>query len=190
MPDELKRMLCSEWFRERTRHLAGGTGVRQAFEAVDSDSPVDRMLGADVATYLPDDLLVKMDIATMCWGVEARSPLLDQEVVEFAATLPPELKLANGRGKHLLREVAAELLPAEVLTRPKHGFSVPVERWLRGPLAGMARLLLLDGMQRREYFRPGAMAKLLRWQRRGDGYGHLVWGLMVLELWHREFVDA
>ena len=190
MPGPLKRMLCSDWLRERTRHLEGGEMVRQAFAAVDSDSLLDRMLGADLATYLPDDLLVKMDIATMCWGLEARSPLLDQEVVEFAARLPAEAKLREGTGKHLLRMVAQEVLPERVLHRPKHGLSVPVEAWMRGPLLVMAREHLLEGLDRRGYFRPGALARLLDWQGRHGGYGHLVWGLVVLELWHRELVDA
>ncbi len=190
MPRELKAMVCSPWFLERTAHLEDGRAVRQAFESAAAESLLDRALAADVATYLPDDLLVKMDIASMCWGLEARSPLLDQEVMAFAATLPVEAKRTAQGGKRLLRQVAAELLPAEVLARPKHGFSVPVESWLRGPLAAMARELLLDGLARRGYFEPRGLARLLGWQRRHDGYGHLVWGLMTLELWHREMADA
>jgi len=190
MPRELQRMLCSRWFLERTSHLEPGLAVRHAFAGVDSDSLLDRALGADVATYLPDDLLVKMDITSMAWGLESRSPLLDQEVVEFAARLPAAAKWDGHHGKVILRELAARLLPGEVLRRPKHGFSVPVDAWLRGPLAGMARDLVVGGLSGRGYFREGALERLLAWQKRSPGYGDLVWGLMVLELWHREILDA
>ena len=89
--------------------------------------------------YLPDDLLVKMDVATMASSLEARSPLLDHGVMEFAAALPPTLKLHRLRRKHLLREAYANALPAEVLAGRKRGFAVPLGDWFRGPLREYAR---------------------------------------------------
>ena len=108
-------------------------------------SAVDRMLDTDVNTYLPDDLLVKMDIATMAYSVEARSPFLDHHVMEFAAKLPLRQKLHRGNGKVLLKSALRGVLPDEILDRSKMGFGVPLRRWFREELRDLPAEILLGG---------------------------------------------
>ena len=96
------------------------------------------------STYLADDLIAKIDIATMAHALEARSPFLDHELMELAASIPAELKVRGGEKKWILREALRPWLPAEILDRPKQGFSVPLSSWLRGDLQGWARDILLD----------------------------------------------
>ena len=162
-----------------------------AWASIASDERVERMMGVDVATYLPGDLLVKLDIATMAHSVEARSPFLDHELMEFAASLPAELKLDAASGKALLRSALRGVLPDEVLDRPKMGFAVPLGRWLRADLAGLAGTLLLDpGAKTRAYLRPKQLEELLREQRAGVAdHGMRIWALMMLESWHREVLS-
>ncbi len=102
-----------------------------AYERLDRRDAVTQSSLADLLTYLPGDLLTKLDTASMAWGLECRSPFLDHRVVEFAAQLPVRYKLRRGRGKWLLAQAFADLLPAEVFTRPKRGFALPLESWLR-----------------------------------------------------------
>ena len=108
-------------------------------------SAVERMLDTDVNTYLPDDLLVKMDIATMAYSVEARSPFLDHHLMEFAAKLPLRQKLQRGNGKVLLKSALRGVLPDEILDRPKMGFGVPLRRWFREELRDLPAEILLGG---------------------------------------------
>jgi asparagine synthase (glutamine-hydrolysing) len=149
---------------------------------------LNNMLAADVGSYLPDDLLVKMDIATMASSVEARSPFLDHHLMEFAARLPARLKLSNGRGKVLLASALRGLLPDAVLDRPKMGFGVPLARWFREELRDLPRELLLDrGSQVTAYVRPDAIERLIAEHVRGDADHSLrLWVLLGLENWHRE----
>jgi asparagine synthase (glutamine-hydrolysing) len=160
---------------------------------LDSTAPslVDRMLGVDVDTYLPGDLLVKMDIATMAHALEARSPLLDHQLLELAASIPGRSKVDRGEKKIALRAALREWLPDDILDRPKQGFQVPMADWFRSDLGGLARELLLDPAAReRGYLRPGFAEDLLRrhQERRADNSA-LLWSLLVLESWHREVVD-
>jgi asparagine synthase (glutamine-hydrolysing) len=153
--------------------------------------PLDRMLEVDVSTYLPDDLLVKMDIATMAHSLEARSPLLDHELMEFAAALPSRLKLHGTQKKVALQAALRGWLPDEVLDAPKQGFCVPIDEWLRGELRELAHDALLDPVARsRGYFRPDAVGDLLDRHVAGtEDLSQPLWTLLMLELWHREFVD-
>jgi asparagine synthase (glutamine-hydrolysing) len=154
--------------------------------------PVDRMLDVDVQVYLPDDLLVKMDIATMAYGLEARSPLLDHEFMEFAAALPRRLKLRGTERKVGLRSALRGWVPDEILDAPKRGFCVPLADWFRGELHGFARDVLLDPATRaRGYFREARVRELLdRHSCSADDHSQAIWTLLVFELWHRHFVDA
>lgn len=114
----------------------------EAFER--ADNPIDRMLWLDNRTYLPDDLLVKMDIASMHCGLEARSPLLDHELIEFCARLPVSFKVRGGVGKYLLKRLAEKYFPREFVHRAKMGFGIPLPDWLRGPLRRHTEALILD----------------------------------------------
>jgi asparagine synthase (glutamine-hydrolysing) len=153
---------------------------------------VERMLETDVNTYLPDDLLVKMDIATMAYSVEARSPFLDHHLMEFAAELPPSLKLRGTSGKVLLKHALRGIIPDEILDRPKMGFGVPLPQWFRKELRNLPADMLLSGDARvQSYLRPEAIKQMIEehHDRRADHSARL-WTLLQLELWHREVVES
>jgi asparagine synthase (glutamine-hydrolysing) len=139
----------------------------------------------DLLTYLPDDLLVKTDIASMAASLEVRSPFLDHRVVSLGLSLPVESKLAGGRGKAILREAFADVLPAETLRGPKRGFGVPLGRWLRGELSGVLRETLLDPwLDRQGLFRREALAGLMNDHLSGrEDHGHRLWALLVFARW-------
>jgi asparagine synthase (glutamine-hydrolysing) len=116
--------------------------LEEAFQ--NGDNPIDRMLWLDNRTYLPDDLLVKMDIASMHCGLEARSPLLDHKLIEFCASLDVNLKVRNSTGKYLLKRLAEKYFPKTFVHRPKMGFGIPLATWLRGPLKQVTESVILD----------------------------------------------
>jgi asparagine synthase (glutamine-hydrolysing) len=151
----------------------------------------NRMLYADTHFYCPEDCLTKVDRMTMAWSLEARVPLLDHEVVEFMATVPPEWKLRGFTAKYLLRRALGDLLPPALLRKRKQGFSVPVGPWLRGPLYELARDLLLDARATgRGWLRPEAVGRLLNEHRAGRAdHGHRLYALLGLEIWARQYVD-
>jgi asparagine synthase (glutamine-hydrolysing) len=149
-------------------------------------------MAADVALYLPDDLLVKSDLTAMAHGLEGRSPLLDHELMEWAASLPIELKIRRRRGKYLLRRLAAPLLPPFVSERPKMGFGVPLDRWLRGELSAFTRDIVCSrAALERGILEPRAVRQLLDEHVSGArSHAHRLWALLMLELWFRECVDG
>lgn len=152
---------------------------------------IDRVLTNDVNLYLPDDLLVKADIATMANALEARSPFLDQDVMEFACRLPAAYKVKGMTKKYILKKAIADLLPSENIYRRKMGFGVPVGEWFRGDLAGLMQdTVLSERALRRGYFKPDAVRGLVRRHidRRAD-FTFQLWALLMLELWHERFVD-
>jgi asparagine synthase (glutamine-hydrolysing) len=157
----------------------------------DACAVVDRMLDVDVQTYLADDLLVKMDIATMASSLEARSPLLDHKLMEFAAALPADLKVRGRQTKVVLRSALRGSIPDEVLDAPKRGFRLPLGDWLRGELREYSRDVLLDERATgRGYFDQSYVRGLLdRHAGRLQDHSQGIWTLLMFELWHREFVD-
>jgi asparagine synthase (glutamine-hydrolysing) len=153
---------------------------------------LDHMLEVDSLAYLPDDLLAKVDIATMAYSLEGRSPLLDHELMQFAASLPERMKVSGRQKKAVFRHAMRGIVPDEILDAPKRGFQPPVAAWLRGELRDYAREVLLDPATReRGYFRTDVVTRLLD-EHAGGGADHSqgIWTLLVLELWHREFVDS
>ena len=131
--------------------------VLEPWHSSNASDLLDQYLDVDVNSYLPDDLLVKIDIATMAHSLEGRSPLLDHEFMELAASLPPPLKAARGRRKRVLRSALRGWVPDAILDAPKQGFQLPVARWLRGELSVYAREVLLDRDSRaRGWVRRGA----------------------------------
>jgi asparagine synthase (glutamine-hydrolysing) len=156
------------------------------------ESLIDRMLFADTMCYLPEDLLPKMDLASMAWGLEARSPLLDHEVLELAASAPADVKYRAGNLKWLLKESFRDELPEGILDREKQGFGIPLDEWLRGPLLPLARDLLTAAESRiHRYMQPRRVADLVERHAAGArDYGRQLWALLMLELWHREVVEA
>jgi asparagine synthase (glutamine-hydrolysing) len=162
--------------------------IAAPWRAASGSSLLDRLLEVDVNTYLPGDLLVKVDIASMAHSLEARSPLLDPEVMEFAAALPPREKASLGRKKLLLRRAYRGRIPDSILDGPKRGFGVPLGAWFRGNLQAYARELLLDRTTLdRGYLKEPAVRAILdaHAEGRGDRSGQL-WALVMLESWQRE----
>ena len=150
---------------------------------------VDAAMAVDVQSYLPFDLLVKVDITSMANSLEARSPFLDHEVMEFAARLPVNLKLRGRTSKYLLKKAFPELLPNDLANRPKMGFGVPVGEWMRGPLQELIGDSLLSSDSRsRDVLQPGAVKKMIeRHLSRKADHTNTLWALLMLELWRREF---
>ncbi len=191
-----KQSLYSADFAAQLNGVRRGTWLPELIEEFCRNyppgDPVDAALAADVQGYLPFDLLVKVDIATMANSLEARSPLLDQEVMEFAAQLPADMKLRGRNLKHLLKTAFTDLLPPANVNRRKAGFGVPVGQWFRGQLRELLRdALLAPEAVARNYFKPQTVERLLNehLERRGD-HTFPLWSLLMLELWHRELVDV
>lgn len=189
---EIKEGLYAPDFRRRIEGSDPFGLLLDHYREADADNVLDRCLYADVMLYLPDDLLVKTDIATMANGLEARSPFLDQEFMEFVAAIPAKYKLKGTTTKHILKESLRGLLPDEILFREKKGFAIPIDQWFRKELKEMAYDTLLDRCSReRGIFNPEYVKKILddhvelRWN-----WQHHIFNLMMLELWHREFIDA
>jgi asparagine synthase (glutamine-hydrolysing) len=154
------------------------------------EDPIDRLLRADLLTYLPEDLLVKMDRATMANSLEARAPLLDQKVVEFAARLPIDRKIEGRTTKVVLRAIAKRLMPTEHVDRPKMGFAVPIRSWFRGALGDrFTDAVLAPDSYTRDYLDVTYAAELLAEHRseRADHDGSL-WSILMLELWARRWL--
>jgi len=145
----------------------------------------------DIKTYLVDNILVKVDRMSMAASIEARVPLLDHRIVEFALSLPPHYKLRRGRTKLILQRAMRGHLPEAVLNRPKQGFSIPLKHWLRGALQPlMTDLLSPDCVQRRGYFEPKTVDRWVVEHLQGRAnHSHRLWALMVFELWHRQMLD-
>ncbi len=189
--DELKEPLYTDSFRQQTQG-ANATGLLEHwFKRANGIGVVDTMLLTDQMTYLPNDLLVKVDIATMAVSLEARSPFLDHHVIEFAASLPQNLKLRRLTGKYLLKKVLRKLLPTENLTRRKMGFGVPIGHWFRGKMQPFLReVILSEKALGRGLFRPEAVKQLVDLHVRAErDYSHQLWTLLMLELWFNRFID-
>ena len=158
------------------------------------DGAVDpgRAAHGDIHTNLPDDLLVKVDVATMAHGLEARSPFLDHELMAFAASIPAAQRMGGLKTKALLKSVMASRLPAETLRQPKRGFSVPIEHWLRHELKDLAYDTLLSARATaRGLFRAEAVRRLLDEHVSGQRLHHdRIWALLMLELWFAMWIDG
>ena len=189
--DEHKTALYTPEFASRWRDVDSLALLADHWRAAAATATAERAAFSDIAMYLPDDLLVKMDIASMANSLEVRSPLLDHHVVEFAAALPVALKLRGLTPKYLLRRVMSRHLPPAILSRRKMGFGVPMEHWLRGGLRELSHDLLLGkAATGRGYLNPATVRRYLDEHARGQGQHHArIWSLLVLEMWHRMFID-
>jgi asparagine synthase (glutamine-hydrolysing) len=149
------------------------------------------MLYADAKIWLPDDLLLKADKMTMANGLELRVPFLDHKLVEYAATLPAELKLKGRTGKFLLRQAMKNILPKPIISRSKKGFPVPTESWLRGDLKDFVHdTLLASDAACRGYMDSQVIEKIVSEHEKGaENRRQEIWTLLVFEIWHRLFMD-
>jgi len=183
--------IFSPEFRARLRNADAADFLMQAYGECPSRDIVTRTMCADVLTYLPCDILNKVDIASMTYGLEARCPFLDHQVVDLAAGMPLEWKMLAGRGKKILIETFADLLPPAIQRRSKMGFGVPLDHWFRDELAPLLKEVLLDRRSLdRGLFRPSAVEQLVnehitgRWD-----HSYRLWALLVFELWQQRYLD-
>ncbi len=188
-----KRGLYSQEFR---RALDGRADAFESFREIASRAPaadpLAAMLYLDSKTYLPGDILAKVDRMSMAVSLEARVPLLDHRLMEFAARLPSRLKMRGLETKHLFKRAVRGLVPDEILDRPKQGFGVPVNRWINDELRDYTRDVLMDSRTRsRGHFDPRHLDLLFSEHERGRrDHSTQLWALFVLELWQRTFADS
>jgi asparagine synthase (glutamine-hydrolysing) len=176
---------------EAARHDEVARAMERVLAASDAADAVNRLLDLDTQTYLPDDIFTKVDIASMAHGLEVRAPFADHLLLEQLARLPGHVKLRRLHGKTLLRHAVRDLVPAPILTRQKHGFNLPLDRWLRHELAELSRDLLTDATARaRGLFAVAEVRRLLDEHAAGVSHGRRLWNLSVLELWLRGCVDG
>src|SRR3546814_296252 len=183
LDDRLRRQLYSA----RMRRDLQGYHAREVLERVIKDAPVehhlDRVQYADMKTYLPGDILTKVDRASMATSLEVRVPLLDHELLEWAATLPAAYRLRAREGKYLLKKAMEERLPRDILYREKMGFCIPLASWFRGPLRETVRRRLLDGiLEQVDLFDMGFIERLL--DEHGSGvsdHSAAIWALLMFE---------
>ena len=185
--EELYRLsLLSEPFLGRLSLQAGG--ARCAYDEYESGflpGPLNNLMLMDLSMYLPDDILVKVDRCAMAVSLESRIPMLDRDVMEFAWTLPPSMKLSEGVGKQVLRDVLYRYVPKELMDRPKQGFSIPVSRWLKErELHDWAAELLREEKIRREgFFDPAAVRRLWEDFEQKGIWRRQIWHLLQFEAW-------
>jgi asparagine synthase (glutamine-hydrolysing) len=189
--EEAKQRLYSDAFRHETANFRTLGIIEPWFAKANGAGVVDAALLTDSMTYLPNDLLVKMDIASMTVSLEARSPFLDHHVMEFAASLPEKLKLRRTTTKYLLKRVLRTLVPAENLTRSKMGFGVPINHWFRGAMQPFLReTLLSDRALARGLFKPDSVRRIIdEHVEHRSAHEHRLWSLLMLELWFQRFID-
>ena len=182
------KTLVSHWENPSSIVIGGEeppTTINSTKNLPSAANPIEMMMHMDTCTYLPDDILTKVDRASMSVSLEARVPFLDHRVVEFAYRTPLSLKYRNGKGKWLLREVLCRYLPRELFERPKMGFGVPIDRWLCGPLREWAEELLDEKrMQDEGYFNPLPIRKMWREHLGGKRlWHHHLWGVLMFQAW-------
>lgn len=190
--DALYRSLVTEW-RDPAALLQSNlhgdsnipTAIDQPLPACLSSDPVARMMAWDALSYLPDDILVKLDRAAMAVGLETRAPFLDHRVAAVAWRLPMDMKIRSGNSKWALRQILYKYVPRELIERPKAGFAIPIGQWLRGPLRAWAdELIHPERLQRQGYLRPEPISQL--WQQHLSGrYDHTtkIWTVLMWQAW-------
>ena len=190
-PDEKRALYSSALARSLSGTDAEATLARH-FERFARLPRNDRVMRFDFETYLPEDVLTKVDRMSMAHSIESRVPLLDNEVIDFAARLPATMKIRNGRRKHVLKRAVADLLPESILDRRKQGFGVPLAAWFRGGLTDIfSDVLRSPRARQRGYFEPVAVDRVLDEHLAGRRDRSLqLWQLLMFELWHREYLDA
>lgn len=169
-----------------------GAGIYQKIaESVSSKNPIDKLLYLDSKTYLPSDILTKVDRMTMANSLEARAPLLDHKLIEFVTKIPARLKLKGAETKYIFKKAMNEIVPREILYREKQGFGVPINEWINSRLKEKINATLLEKRTlERGYFEKRYIETLLNEHRRQRrDHSHALWILWMLELWHRKFVD-
>jgi asparagine synthase (glutamine-hydrolysing) len=186
--DDLYVSLVSEWPQAESMVVDGHIPSNLLDDRTrwpELADPVARMMVLDGLTYLPDDILVKVDRAAMAVSLETRAPFLDRAVMEFAWSLPMHMKIRDGQGKWLLRQMLKRYVPPALVERPKMGFGIPLDAWLRGPLRDWAESLLGEDRLRREgYLRPEPVRAAWRAHLAGQAsYGYRLWSVLMFQAW-------
>lgn len=190
--EDAKQELLSTEIRRALGGRDSSEGFRQLLTVSRSAEHIERLLYLDSKTYLPGDILTKVDRMSMAHSIEARVPFLDHKLIEFVQTIPSTLKLRGRMTKHILKQAVRGLVPDQIIDRPKQGFGVPIAKWLNNELREMLHDTLTDSRTRqRGYFNQQAVEAILSEHARGrrDNSRHL-WGLLTLELWQRTFIDG
>ncbi|MGE5838269.1 MAG: asparagine synthetase B family protein, partial [Acidobacteriota bacterium] len=189
--DEKASLLSRDLLQALNGQEAGRDSLRHflRFSNLCHDS---RMMRYDFETYLPEDVLTKVDRMSMAHSIESRVPLLDNDVIDFAAALPSSFKIRDGRRKHILKQAAAGMLPVGILDRRKQGFGVPIGTWFRGKLREVFQDVLLSARAaERGYFDRAFVRRVVQEHLSGRRDHTLrLWQLVVFELWHRQYLDA
>jgi asparagine synthase (glutamine-hydrolysing) len=188
---DAKRDIYTPDFTEKVASQNPSVFLDKWFVKANGSGILDATLLTDIQTYLPNDLLVKVDIASMANSLEARSPFLDHKVIEFAASLPESIKLRRLETKSLLKRVAAKLVPPEVIYRRKMGFGVPIGKWLRNEMKGFVlEILLSEKSRNRGIVRPQFLERYVNEHIKAErDHGSQLWTLLMLELWFQRFID-
>ena len=189
--NDIKEEIYSDSFREKVKENDSLNLREKEFLRITNADITTKLLNLDVKIYLPEDLLVKADRASMANSLEVRSPFLDHRLMEFSASIPSNLKFREFTTKYVLKKAFSKILPKEIVYRHKQGFGVPLGSWFRGELKDLAYQVLLDERAvSRGYFKKDRIKALLDEHCSGRfDHGHKIWSLLNLELWHRTFID-
>jgi asparagine synthase (glutamine-hydrolysing) len=187
--DETNRLL-SPAFRQYMQDYDSSQAFARYYSKCSARDRLHRLMYIDSKVWLPDDLLMKVDKMSMACSLEARSPFLDHKLVEFVSTIPSDMKLHGSDSKYVLKQVARQILPDEIVNRPKHTFDVPIGKWLRTDLRDLAREIVADGVIEGEdilntEYVFGEMWRGLEGEQ--PGYARQFWSLVNLGLWARRF---
>lgn len=182
-----RKLMSPALLSAQQTHIADYAGA--FFEECNAASYLEKIMNVDMRLWLVDDLLTKVDRATMAYSLEARVPYLDHKFIEFVAKLDPALKQHGGTTKYLLKKLAEKYLPRDIIYRPKQGFVMPLSQWLDGGLRSrMEHAISAGGLGRRGIFRDGALQNVLREHRSGSSnHAGRLWALTVLELWFERY---
>jgi asparagine synthase (glutamine-hydrolysing) len=184
-PNLLKNLLEPEF-----RDFESISAFDESFELAGAKDNLSKMLRSDLSHYLPGDLLVKADLASMAHGLELRSPLLDVQLIEWVNSLPSGFKLKGKETKHILKDIARDLVPSHLINRPKMGFAIPRASWLRNELKELSHDLLTDGVAKnRGWFNQLEVQKTLNAHDKGSNLDSVIWPMLMLELWARTWLD-
>jgi asparagine synthase (glutamine-hydrolysing) len=184
-PDLLKVLLCGDLYAESIRNE-----FLKDFTKHQNISKLDQLVNSDFNYYLPGDILTKVDIASMANGLELRSPMLDVNVVEWGISLPSKYKIKGFETKHILKDVARSLVPANLIDRPKMGFGIPRAEWLRTGMKEMVLDTLTDSTAtKRGWFNQIEVKKVIDVHMAGEDQDNLIWPMLMLELWARTWLD-
>lgn len=187
---DLVRVFNQDLANEISAHSTVGFSMLSSESSNASDHPILQIVMENMKTYLPDDLLIKADRCSMQASLEARAPFLDHKLVEYAATIPFNLKLKGSTTKYILKQAARGLLPDEIIDRKKHGFGVPLGAWLRKDISPVRDILLSPTARQRGLLNMKVVERLINEHESGQrDHNRQLWTLLTLEEWHRQFID-